>query len=90
MATDLFGITQQPNRRAKPPGSIPYLSHKTRFSTLLSLGFSPLTSRPHADDRAFSEASANEATAFVIQQDNDRVQFSQQQILPREMPSDLP
>lgn len=54
------------------------------------LRFSPLASRPHADDRAFSEASANEATAFVIQQDNDRVQFSQQQILPREMPSDLP
>lgn len=61
-----------------------------RFSTLLPFRFSPLASRPHADDRAFSEASANEATAFVIQQDNDRVQFSQQQILPREMPSDLP
>lgn len=53
------------------------------------LGFSPLASRPHADDRAFSEAGANEAAAFVIREDNDRVQFSQQQILPGEMPSDL-
>ena len=67
---------------------VSFLQDEVFHITLLR--FSPLASRPHADDRAFSEASANEATAFVIQQDNDRVQFSQQQILPREMPSDLP
>lgn len=70
-----------------PPRPAPFPHGEVLHAALL--GFSPLASRPHADDRAFSEAGANEAAAFVIREDNDRVQFSQQQILPGEMPSDL-
>lgn len=38
-ATDLLSSTQQVNHCAKLPGSVPDLSHKMRFSTLLPLGF---------------------------------------------------
>lgn len=82
-ATDL-SASRSPLR----PAPLPH-GEVWRFFHAALLRFSPLASRPHADDRALSEAGANEAAAFVIREDNDRVQFSQQQILPGEMPSDL-
>lgn len=74
----------------KPLGSLPRLSSQDRIFPLRSPQV--FASRPHAAHGAFffPEASANEAAAFVIQRDNDRVQFSQQQILPGETASDLP
>lgn len=57
-------------------GQIPHLLRKV-FSFLLLPSFSPLPPGHMQMTVLFSEASANEATAFVSPQDNDRVQFSQ-------------